>query len=216
VTNVEPRNARGKHSLAAARSSRRAADADVIIFPFSCWQNLSLMTLLSPSSVAGVDGDDRRESRPQPIEIKAVPGKTILTGTRCTTLVKLPVERWQMRCRRKISQDGHCCELSIAGTCEVNRRMKRTLRLRQIIKYDDYLGKHRATQMEPARALSYRSNSSSCYYMFLVVIVRPLKNGDFIPVRSERPQCSRPQKLKASPSRRTLHISIMEWHAPFM
>jgi hypothetical protein len=88
--------------------------------------------------------------------------------------------------------------------------MKRTLRLRQIIKYDDYLGKHRATQMEPARALSYRSNSSSCYYMFLVVIVRPLKNGDFIPVRSERPQCSRPQKLKASPSRRTLHISIME------
>jgi hypothetical protein len=49
------------------------------------------MTLLSPSSVAGVDGDDRRETRPQPIEIKAVPGKTISTGTRCTTLVKLPV-----------------------------------------------------------------------------------------------------------------------------
>src|SRR5258708_28065470 len=70
VTNVEPRNARGKHSLAAARSSRRAADADVIIFPLSCWQNLSLMTLQSSSSVAGVNGDDRRESRPQPIEIR--------------------------------------------------------------------------------------------------------------------------------------------------
>jgi hypothetical protein len=48
--------------------------------------------------------------------------------------------------------------------------------------------------------------------MFLVVIVRPLKNGHFITVWSEHPQYSRPQKLKVSPSRRTLHISIMKWH----
>jgi hypothetical protein len=27
---------------------------------------------------------------------------------------------------------GHCSDLSIAGTCEVNRRTKRTLRLRHI------------------------------------------------------------------------------------
>src|SRR5579859_1399589 len=74
---------------------------------------------------------------------------------------------------RKISRDGYRCELSIAGTCEVNRRAKRALRLRQIIQCDDYLGEHIATRVKPTRVLSYESNSRNRYYMFLVVIAPP-------------------------------------------
>src|SRR5882757_9245179 len=70
----------------------------------------------------------------------------------------------------KISQDRHRCELRIGGSRELNRRAKRTLRLRQIIQCHNDLGKHKATRAEPARSLSYESNSSSRYYMFLVVI----------------------------------------------
>src|SRR5579859_2096252 len=70
----------------------------------------------------------------------------------------------------KISQDGHGCKLSIANTCHVNRRTKRTLGLRQIIQCDDDIVIHRATLVEPTRVLSYESNMRDRYYIFLVVI----------------------------------------------
>src|ERR1700722_11003468 len=73
----------------------------------------------------------------------------------------------------KISQNGHSCELGIGGSRELNRRAKRTLRLRQIIQGDNDFGKHNATRGEPTRIPSYESGSNSRYYMFLVGSVRP-------------------------------------------
>src|ERR1700677_689389 len=78
---------------------------------------------------------------------------------------------------RKISQDGHRCELRIGGSRKFNRRAKRTLRLRQIIQCDNDLGKHKVTRAEPAPSLSYESNSSSRYYIFLVAIAQPWRMG---------------------------------------
>lgn len=129
--NVEPKSAKGKHCLAAARSSRRATETNLIICCLSCsvlvicpllaqqwplpilgwhfghegnhyearhtalatdlllplgehlacWhQYLSLIAVRSPSSVAGVNGDDCRESRPQPIEIRLSRKKQNLDG----------------------------------------------------------------------------------------------------------------------------------------
>src|SRR5258705_6375897 len=63
----------------------------------------------------------------------------------------------------KISQDRHRCELRIGGSRELNRRAKRTLRLRQIIQCDNDLGKHKSDsernrhglyRMSPTRAVA--------------------------------------------------------------
>src|SRR5277367_4468177 len=70
----------------------------------------------------------------------------------------------------RISQNRHGCELSVSGTREFDRRTERTLRLRQFIQGDDDLGKHKVTRVELIRVLSYESNSSGRYYIFLVVI----------------------------------------------
>src|ERR1700760_3891288 len=72
----------------------------------------------------------------------------------------------------KVSQDRYSCEFRIGGSRELNRHAKRTLGLRQIIQGDNDLGKHKATRLDPTRSLSYESNSSCRYYMFLVVILR--------------------------------------------
>src|SRR5580658_5242493 len=47
----------------------------------ACWrQGLSLITVRSPSGLAGMNGDDCRESRPQPIEIRLSRKKHNLDG----------------------------------------------------------------------------------------------------------------------------------------
>src|SRR6267378_6714825 len=93
----------------------------------------------------------------------------------------------------KISHDGHRCELRIGGSREFNRRAKCSLRLGQIIQSDYDLGKHKATRGEPTRTLSYKSNSSSRYYMFLVDRA-DLKNGvGWRLAISSRPDLERPQ-----------------------
>src|SRR5260370_875742 len=82
----------------------------------------------------------------------------------------LPSSRWEYLDRRdgkrgvggNISQDGHRCELRIGGSRELNRRAKRTLRLRQIIQCDNDLGKHKRLErnghglyrMSPTRAVA--------------------------------------------------------------
>src|SRR6266702_3669100 len=94
----------------------------------------------------------------------------------------------------KISHDGHRCELRIGGSRELNRRAKCSLRLRQIIQCDNDLGKHKSDSSgTPTRSLSYESNSSSRYYMFLVDRA-DLKNGvGWRMAISSRPDLERPQ-----------------------